>query len=519
MDFINTLFSNINIPGTGVGAHKVLPLDIGPVLGHSTASSVKVWGRSAKRDVQGVVEIRNPENNASIFEVFSFDQALDYTAAIEVKDVKNKLAMVNGNRALQYRVGCIHKSLSLFCYDLNLDWADIDYIPIQLAPFKPDSSFDFVFGSCRHLDTGFFDNQHDDRCFDVIANNKRDYKLAKPDFMLFIGDQVYADHPKAGIFSIFKPWMLQKESHYRSHYHKAWGRPQFSKTVARYPSLMMWDDHEVLNDWNLAEINDKPWKRTAYENGKKYFNAYQSALNPDSYHDGFYYHFEYGMGDFFVMDVRSDKFPDKCLLGDKQKDRFKTWLLDDSNKIKFIVSAIPVAPDADIDQAFNGANDRWDDYPHEREWLFELIETYNVRNPGHPVILLSGDVHCSYGAQIINTVDKDSPLQVYQLVSSGFHWPAPGLSRQHFKFNEKLKVDGKYYSKLTTQFIENGNEKRDKVIVSHNFCHVSVSSEQVVSNWYSEHGRLLRSVAIDISQQGLAGVAELARVKQAAVSG
>ncbi|MFW2372132.1 MAG: alkaline phosphatase D family protein [Gammaproteobacteria bacterium] len=458
MDFIKILFRNINVAGTSMSPHKVQPLDLGPVLGHSTSSSVKVWGRSNNTDQQGILEIKNPDNNVSYFELFSFDQALDYAGIIEVNDVKWKLAMANGKRALLYRVGCIDKSLSLFGYELNLDWSGIEYIPTRLAPFGQDSSFGFVLGSCRHSDLEILDNSHDIRCSDVIENSKHDYNLGKPDFMLLLGDQVYADHPGGGVLSLLKQRKLQKESHYQSHYHKAWGRPNFSKIVSRYPSLMMWHDHDVLNNGSVDGKNDRSWITTAYENGKKYFSAYQSVLNPDTYNDSFYYHFDYGVGDFFVMDVRSDKLPDKCLLGDKQKDRFENWLLNDSNKIKFIVSPVSVATDTDSDHLFNGAKDCWEIFPDERKWLCELIDEYTERHPGRPVILLSGDTQGSYGALIIN------------------------------------KPDDGYPSKLTAPFI--GNE--DELMQGHNFCHVSVSNEKVVSNWYSEHGQLLHSVAIDV---------------------
>ena len=165
------------------------------------------------------------------------------------------------------------------------------------------------------------------------------------------------------------------------------------------------------------------------------------------------------------------------------------------NKIKFIASPVPITPDAYTDHIGNGSKDRWDVFPNERKWLFECIEEYQKENPDRPVIILSGDVHCSYGVQIINTVDVNSPLKLYQLVSSGFHWPVPGLTQEHFIFNEPLKVDGDFHSKLNTQFI--GGE--DKVIVSHNFCHVSVDGEQVNATWYSEHGRKLHSVNIKVS--------------------
>jgi len=362
-------------------------LSIGPVLGHTTDNSVKVWGRAKSSSMKGIIELYCLNSDMKIVEPLSFDEALDNTGVAHIHDVKNKLAMNADNRSIQYRVGCIAQDI-VIRNDTVIEWSDIGYISIKLAPSEPDSAFDFIFGSCRHLDMGVVDQKKDDRCFKVIENNKYEDAPRQADFNLFLGDQVYADHPKRGFFSWKMKKKLQSDSHYNNIYHDAWKRNYFSKVVSKCPSLMMWDDHEVLNDWNADKIARKEWHETAYKHGEKYFRAYQSALNPNNYEQGFYYSFSYGMGDFFVMDVRSDKSQlNNVLIGNKQKEAFKEWILRPSSNIKFIVSPVPVIPDSpgyfgslSIFRTLNlaigsDAKDRWDVFPNEREWLFDLIET------------------------------------------------------------------------------------------------------------------------------------------------
>lgn len=71
-----------------------------------------------------------------------------------------------------------------------------------------------------------------------------------PDLLIFLGDQVYAD--KAVTFA-----------DYTGLYREAWSLPEVRWLLSTVPSVMIFDDHEIADDWNssaswLAEAEARP---------------------------------------------------------------------------------------------------------------------------------------------------------------------------------------------------------------------------------------------------------------------
>ena len=64
-----------------------------------------------------------------------------------------------------------------------------------------------------------------------------------PDFSMFIGDFIYADHPYYASFD--------SEFYYRK-YRNVIGDPSMTNLLTAVPSVFMFDDHEFDDNWDLG---------------------------------------------------------------------------------------------------------------------------------------------------------------------------------------------------------------------------------------------------------------------------
>jgi alkaline phosphatase D len=225
---------------------------------------------------------------------------------------------------------------------------------------------------------------------------------AKPDFVLMIGDNVYADDDGYVEGDFDASW-----KRYRKLYQRVWGGSQFRSLFASTPVFMSWDDHEIMENY---------WKGKddlRYGVARSLFDSYQANHNPNPIHAGeLYYSFRAGDIGFFVLDVRTHRDsnegkqrvdPAKTMLGTAQRKALEDWLADDANRVRVIVSAV-------IFSTFRTTGaDSWRAFEAER---FALLDTIAAHGDKATTIILSGDQHWS--AVLRNEVGKPARYTVYE---------------------------------------------------------------------------------------------------------
>ena len=197
---------------------------------------------------------------------------------------------------------------------------------------------------------------------------------SQPDVLLLIGDQVYADESDASIEG------------YAERYRFSWNIRQLRALLSSVPSAMMWDDHEIVDNYFTGKTPRYQPARTAYE-------LYVHGHNPDPLRRAaLYYTFEAAQVGFFVLDVRSDRSaqsladgPGKTMLGAQQKADLLTWLSCSRARIKVIVSPV-------IFSTWTATGlDSWAGYRHERDEILDFIAANRIDD----VLLITGDQHWS----------------------------------------------------------------------------------------------------------------------------
>ncbi|MFF4114289.1 alkaline phosphatase D family protein [Streptomyces sp. NPDC001714] len=164
-------------------------------------------------------------------------------------------------------------------YDVLLDgthvWPSPDsrFPPSLIRTRAEGDGLDVVFGSCRwaappadgHDPVG--PDALDSLAARVAAGGER------PDVLLLLGDQVYADETSAAT----RHWLAARRGladppgaevadyeEYTRLYHESWLDPEVRWLLSTVPSCMIFDDHDVIDDWNtsaawLADLRATPW--------------------------------------------------------------------------------------------------------------------------------------------------------------------------------------------------------------------------------------------------------------------
>ncbi|MEV5446200.1 alkaline phosphatase D family protein, partial [Streptomyces sp. NPDC052644] len=127
----------------------------------------------------------------------------------------------------------------------------------------------------------------------LAARLAADPEAVRPDVLLLLGDQVYADMPSdatrqwlAGRRNLAEPPGEQVADYeeYTRLYHESWLDPEVRWLLSTVPSLMIFDDHDVIDDWNtsaewLAGMRGRPWWRERLLSGLMSYWVHQHLGN------------------------------------------------------------------------------------------------------------------------------------------------------------------------------------------------------------------------------------------------
>lgn len=231
------------------------PLVLGPVLRHGDDTSVAVWVETV---AAGTVSVRLTGDDR-VWRARTFRVHDHHYALVEVTD------LAPGTHAT---------------YEVLVD--DVPAWPRPDRPGPPSSlrttaagePVHFAFGSCR-TSVPHDREHHLTHGVDALrtlglheaAQAGPDGLVHLPDLLLLLGDQVYADETSEamrefieGRRSLDEPpgEELKDYEEYAHLYALAWGDPWLRWLLSCLPSLMIFDDHDVRDDWNTSA----GWRRT-----------------------------------------------------------------------------------------------------------------------------------------------------------------------------------------------------------------------------------------------------------------
>jgi alkaline phosphatase D len=479
-------------------AFPVKPVTVGPIVGHTTDTTVRLWGRGApapspgSQRCYGVAQILEAGSTTPAqgryFKLLPED---DYTGSVD-------FAGLAPGRTYAYRLGYFFSDsephLLLPPTGVELQGASASVFRTLRAPGSPGLSF--VFGSCRHpmagleelVNTGLPDRG--DRIFRTILDQVEGG--ATTDLLLMGGDQIYADLAASS----------QSFGQYCANYQRSFTQPNLRRLMARVPTYMTLDDHEIADNWSMDRLNDPKLGEEKIAANKRRFLAaiqayrcYQVVHGPalerkgesglTNVIDRYWYTFQAGPARFFVLDVRTERYhraqPPE-MIGARQLRALREWMLADRGGLKFVVSAVPFFPDLKLaGWAMAERNDKWAGFQMQRQKLLDFMRDEGV----HRTVFLSGDVHISQWTELKSTSRPD--FRVHSLISSAFNSPA--IVAPEFLLETEGLLDGQSDYALT---------RHGGYTAVSNFTRLTWSEPTLRVEIFDRKGKRLHEVALSL---------------------
>lgn len=452
---------------------KVRIPTVGPILGETTTSSARLFVRGEfervdgrPRKCHGVGRMRKSSSASFGREkYFKLNPNFDMTG-VGIFDG------LSANASYVYQLGWVFSDVdsNQISVAKALEWKDIPEVSFRTASASDRASRSLVVGSCRYLlrlfGGSWFDDRGDKTFRSILRQIEKDD--VRTDQIIMVGDQIYADD-----LNILAPDAALDEFNRR--YREAFGQEHIQKLMARTPTYMTLDDHEIEDNWpENASDKDLVCKFPAAMHAYQTYQMSHSPLMPVK--DGrligtpdyLWYSYTDGCADFFVMDTRTERRLDPAerrMIGPEQMDALRDWLADGSGRVKFMLSAVPLF----------GSNsaDKWHGFRDQRDEILDHM----VREGISRAVVLSGDVHASYSSELV--VPGNDKFKLVSIVSSAFFWPYPHPPRGSFQASGPIETDSRH-----AYTIRNAS----KIHPTDNFARVDVDRSSVRVDVYGRKG-------------------------------
>jgi DNA-binding transcriptional regulator YhcF (GntR family) len=190
-------------------------------------------------------------------------------------------------------------------YEVHLD--DVRVWPPQDTTFPPsrirtpggEGAFRIAFGSCRYASPRTVEDSEGipPDALDLYASQVAALPEERwPDALVLLGDQVYADELTKHTKSLLHRRRDREQAarspddevadfeEYTRLYYESWQDPQVRWLLSTIPSSMIFDDHEMIDDWNTsaawrATTSQEPWWRGRITGGLSSYWVYQHLGN------------------------------------------------------------------------------------------------------------------------------------------------------------------------------------------------------------------------------------------------
>ncbi|MBK1788230.1 alkaline phosphatase D family protein [Prauserella cavernicola] len=306
-------------------------------------------------------------------------------------------------------------------------------------------SLTYCFTSCQHWEEGWY---HAHR---GIADDD-------PDLVLFLGDYIYEKpsgrEPELKVRGLAVTDETTTLALYRARYGQHKTDSDLQAAHAAAPWLVVFDDHEVVNNWNsTSSPAGTQRKEEAFQAFYENMPIRSSAV-PDGAKIQLYRRFQWGqLARFHLLDTRQHRDaqaeddscsvmrdPDRTITGSEQEK----WLLDafatQPSTWDFLGQQVFFAQrDGDGDKDTCDDTDAWDGYEGSRDRITQGWVDAGVPN----MVVLTGDVHRHWAADLRQDYfDHDSAVVGSELVTTSVSSTSAGAeppSEQWLANNPHIK--------------------------------------------------------------------------------
>jgi alkaline phosphatase D len=279
----------------------------------------------------------------------------------------------------------------------------------------------FAFASCQHFEQGWY---HAHRFLAADA----------PDLVLFLGDYIY--EKPSGLATDVRGYVITGEAdtlaEYRQRYAQHRTDPNLQAAHAAAPWVVVFDDHEVFNNWAGGNAtNPSAARRTAAFKAFWENMPLRRSTLPTGATIPLYRQLRWGtLARFHMLDTRQFRSPQaadgscaairdpaRTLTGATQEQWLLNAFTDHTARWELLGQQVFFAQ-RDSDGASGTCDvstDAWDGYAGSRTRVTQGWVDRGVRNP----VVLTGDVHRAWAANLRgNYYDHAAPLVGTELVTT-----------------------------------------------------------------------------------------------------
>lgn len=316
--------------------------------------------------------------------------------------------------------------------------------PIGRTRTAPDATervatLRFAFASCQQYEQGFYSAQRHIAVEDLNA-------------VLFLGDYIYevswgrdhVRHHEAG-----RPTTIEE---YRNRYALYKSDRDLQAAHAAHPWIVMWDDHEVVNDYandiSPTDLEAKPFlaiRAAAYQAFWEHMPL-SNKVKPSGPSFTLYDRYRFGdLAEIFTIDDRQYRAHNACeakslqsryvadcaerldpartMLGAEQEAWFADGLRRASSRWNLIGQQTLMA---ELDSGKDGGHrywvDGWDGYPMARQKLLDAV----AASPARDTLVLGGDVHSFWATDLKRDfADAKAPVVATEFVGGSITSQGP----------------------------------------------------------------------------------------------
>lgn len=345
------------------------------------------------------------------------------------------------------------------------------------------SSLSFTMASCAQWEHGWF-------------TAYRHMAAERPDLMLHLGDYYY-EHSAGGypVGSGAVRWHPVGEMRDLASYRQRMAiyktDPDLQAAHAAAPWAVIWDDHEVDNNWagDTPEILQAHFLRRRRDAFRAYYEnmPLRASSAPTGYDMQLYRRLQWGqLATFHLLDTRqyrSDqanadlvkivgreaKDPRRTITGKAQEDWLLQGFASSSARWDFITQQVPFVQ-RDHNGGLNvwGDMDSWDGYTASRGRVIDGWVGAGVRNP----VVLTGDVHESFAAHVLSDfADPTSEAVGVELITTSITSGGDGAdsSASNLRYNPHIEFNNNLRGYVSVQVTPTASTARFKAV-----DHVSV---------------------------------------------
>lgn len=518
-------------------SHTLRSPGVGPIVGHTTSSSSRIWMRGADKHPGRTVGIAALYDGGGHYVAqsacyFRLHRKHDRTGTVDFAQLRPDTSYRVRVAALALDVEHSSEILADRALFLRLPLpetmrAELEKLPdaecmagFTTYPTGTGAAVSFIFGSCRYPGL-LWPAKKSDRIFAAILGqfNSAD----APRFLIMNGDQIYADKLRRWL-PFFR---ADTPAEYRERYVSAFTSPNMRALLRAVPTYMILDDHEIEDDWNVGRMGAKA---ALFDTAISAYRRYQWLHSPRNYGPAgaveagkgseLFYSFECGGYAFFALDSRTQRIQQDgaCELADNhmlgapelssgsahrgQINLLCEWLValqkQAGNRPKFIVSPSTFVPNGiktagRDERALRNKcrDDAWAAFPETRRQLLQTIVGHNIQN----VVFLCGDTHSSCIAEISFTHKAQGllPLRALAVTSSAFYWPWPFADGHRDSFvhdsanaNDEFAVNAEVVMNYSARAFEQAD----------NFTRIEVTESHIAVQNFDREGSELGSRSV-----------------------